>query len=65
MKLPEIYDAAGAARFLDKSESWGRQAFRTGVVPTELLINGKRPAVTSVTLQKLSATLRSKRKSKR
>ena len=53
-----VYDGSGVARVVDKSEGWGRYCFATGIVPTEVLINGKRPAVTSQTLDRIAAGLR-------
>jgi hypothetical protein len=53
-----IYDAPGAARFIGKSEAWARYSFQSGVIPTELLINGRKPAVTAPTLKRLAPQLR-------
>ena len=53
-----IYDGSGVARAVDKSEGWGRYCFATGIVPTEVLINGKRPAVTGRTLDRMAPGLR-------
>ena len=53
-----IYDGSGVARVVDKSEGWGRYCFAVGIVPTEVMINGKRPAVTSKTLDRIAGGLR-------
>jgi hypothetical protein len=57
-KPVHIYDSNGVARAAGKSDGWGRQAFEMGVVPTEILVNGKRPAVTAATLKALTPLLR-------
>jgi hypothetical protein len=53
-----VYTSQGVARIADKSEAWGRLVFKRGQVPTEVLINGKYPAVTATTLDRMTASLR-------
>jgi hypothetical protein len=62
MMAPAIYDRAGTARFLGRSATWVVEAFKSGALPTELLLNGVRPAITAPTLKKIARTLRDKRK---
>jgi hypothetical protein len=57
-----VYTAQGVARIADKSEGWGRLVFKRGTVPTEVLINGKYPAVTAPTLDRMSASLKAMRR---
>jgi len=53
----------GAARKRGTSEARSRQLFKAGVIPTEFLIDGVRPAVSPETLKKVIAKLdASKRK---
>jgi hypothetical protein len=53
-----VYTAPGVARIADKSDGWGRLAFSSGRVPTEVLINGKQPAVTGPTMDRIAARLK-------
>jgi len=50
-----VYTAPGVARIVDKSDGWGRLAFKSGAIPTEVLINGKQPAVTGPTMDRIAA----------
>jgi hypothetical protein len=52
-----IFDPVGAAKVIDKSDSRSRQHFKSGRIPTEFLINGKRPAVSSETLAAIAPEL--------
>jgi hypothetical protein len=54
----DVYTAPAVARQVDKSEGWGRLAFKSGMIPTEVMINGKQPAVTAATLTKIVAKLK-------
>jgi CTP:molybdopterin cytidylyltransferase MocA len=56
-----VHTASGIARGTEHSDQWGREAFHTGLVPTEVLINGKTPAVTDATFAKLAAALKARR----
>jgi hypothetical protein len=49
-----IFDQVGVSLVLQKSEARSRQYFKSGRIPTEILINGKRPAVTSETLKEIA-----------
>jgi hypothetical protein len=54
----ELFDASGAAHFIGKSEGWGQLNFQNGSIPTEALINGRKPAVTKATLTRMAKRLR-------
>ena len=52
-----IYSSGGVAPLIGKSESRARQYFESGRIPTEYMVNGKRPAVSSETLAKIASEL--------
>jgi len=52
-----VFSIVGAARARGTSEARSRQLFKAGVIPTEFLIDGKRPAVSTDTLKKVNAKL--------
>jgi hypothetical protein len=54
----KVYDAPGVARFLGRSEAWVRYSFADGLLPTEVVISERRPALTYATLKKIAPTLR-------
>lgn len=62
MNQQKAYDAGGAATIIGKSAAWAHLAFKSGVLPTELLLNGRRPMVTERTLRQLAPTLRLRKK---
>ncbi len=53
-----IYSINGSARVRGTSEARSRQLFKAGVIPTEFLIDGTRPAVSPETLAKVDQKLR-------
>jgi hypothetical protein len=57
-----VYDAHGVAHEVDKSAAFARLAFKAGRIPTEVLINGKKPGITAPSLRKLAPTLRMRRR---
>jgi hypothetical protein len=52
-----VLTVVGAARARGTSEARSRQLFKAGVIPTEYLIDGVRPAVSPDTLKKVEAKL--------
>ena len=48
----------GTAKARGTSEARSRQLFKAGIIPTEYLIDGKRPAVSPETLKKVDAKLK-------
>lgn len=63
MAVSRIYTAGGVARRADKSETWSHLAFKSGRIPTEVMIDDKRAAVTKQTLDRLMPELKVKAKS--
>jgi hypothetical protein len=53
-----VFTINGAARQRGTSEARSRQLFKAGIIPTEYLIDGRRPAVSPDTLKKVDAKLK-------
>jgi hypothetical protein len=56
-----VYDSTGTSRYIEKSDGMARLYFKDGTIPTEVLINGKRPGVTEATLKKIAPGLKARR----
>jgi len=56
-----VHTVLGVARACDKHEHWARAAFKSGLVPTEVLINGTQVAITDETLKKIAPALSARR----